>query len=93
MKKFLKFTGLSFLLGFANVIYGQDAVVVSPDEKLKVELANNAGVPLYSVVYDGKTMLEKSPLGFKSNIEDFTKGMKFINSKKIKSVKNIPTKK
>lgn len=93
MKKFLKFTGLSFLLGFANVIYGQDAVVVSPDEKLKVELTNNAGVPLYSVVYDGKAMLEKSPLGFKSNVEDFTKGMKFINSKKDKVSKKYSNEK
>ncbi len=30
--------------------------------------------PVYSIVYNGKPMLEKSPLGMNTNIGDFTKG-------------------
>ena len=32
--------------------------------------------PSYSITYNGKTMLEKSPLGMNTNIGDFAKGMK-----------------
>jgi hypothetical protein len=38
------------------------------------------GMPVYSVKYDGKTMLDESPLGLTTNIGDFTKGMKFVKS-------------
>jgi hypothetical protein len=38
------------------------------------------GMPVYSVKYDGKTMLDESPLGLTTNIGDFTKDMKFVKS-------------
>jgi hypothetical protein len=37
-------------------------------------------MPVYSVKYDGKTMLDESPLGLTTNIGDFTKGMKFVKA-------------
>ena len=55
----------------------QDVVVKGPDEKLQlVVFTSPAEKPSYSITYNGKTMLEKSPLGMNTNIGDFAKGMK-----------------
>ncbi|MBR4846219.1 MAG: glycoside hydrolase family 97 protein, partial [Bacteroidaceae bacterium] len=35
----------------------------------------NGGSPVYSVCYNGKQMLENSPLGIKTNVADFTQGL------------------
>lgn len=63
---------------FANA---QVAKVSGPDGKLQVSFDVKEGKPVYSVQYDGKQMLEDSPLGFKSNIGDFTQGLTFVESK------------
>ena len=48
-----------------------------PDEKLQLIVsASPAEKPSYSITYNGKAMLEKSPLGMNTNIGDFAKGMK-----------------
>lgn len=60
------------------VAFAQDAVVFSPDKKLKVSLAVDAGKPSYSVSYKDKIMLESSPLGLKTNEGDFGSEMKFL---------------
>lgn len=93
MKKvtLLFFTILNFC--FLSELKAQVAETTSPDEKLKLNVFSEQGKPLYSITYEGKRMLEKSPLGFKSNVEDFTKGMKFINSKKDKISKNYSNEK
>ena len=39
---------------------------------LKLDFQLQDGKPVYSVTYDGKTVLENSPLGFVSNIGDFS---------------------
>ena len=39
-----------------------------PDARLKLDFQLQDGKPVYSVTYDGKTVLENSPLGFVSNI-------------------------
>ena len=60
-----------------NTLAAQDVVVKGPDEKLQlVVFVQNEEKPCYSVTYNGKTMLEKSPLGINTNIGDFTKGLK-----------------
>lgn len=51
------------------------SVAISPDGKLKVLVALNNGQPAYSVSYNEKTFLEKSPLGLKTNVGDFTTGL------------------
>ena len=51
--------------------------VTGPDGKLKVVLDfPENGQPTYTVTYDGKNMLEASPLGLKTNVGDFSYGLK-----------------
>ena len=51
------------------------ATVNSPDAKLVVTTDLVGGRPVYSVTYDGKPILLQSPLGFETNIGDFSKGL------------------
>ena len=39
--------------------------VDSPDGRLSLTLDVDGNTPVYSISYDGKTILEPSPLGFK----------------------------
>lgn len=55
--------------------------VGSPDGRLVLTLGTEADAPVYSIAYDGKTILENSPLGFDTNIGDFSKGFKMTSSK------------
>ena len=58
-------------------LIAQEVVVKGPDEKLQLVVsASPAEKPSYSITYNGKTMLEKSPLGMNTNIGEFAKGMK-----------------
>ena len=58
-------------------LIAQEVVVKGPDEKLQLVVsASPAEKPSYSITYNGKAMLEKSPLGMNTNIGDFAKGMK-----------------
>lgn len=66
----------------------QDAVVFSPDKKLKVAISVQDGKPMYSVNLAGKDMLEASPLGLTTNEGDFSAGMKFISSTEGKVAKD-----
>ena len=60
-----------------STLAAQDVVVKGPDEKLQLAVfVQNETKPCYSVSYNGKTMLEKSPLGMNTNIGDFTKNLK-----------------
>ena len=54
------------------------ATVTSPDGKLKVGLSFPEST--YSVEYDGKTMLEKSPLGLTANFGDFSRNLTLTES-------------
>lgn len=63
-----------FALGM-NSVWAQQATVSGPDNLLKVDVSVDEGIPFYSVTYKGKTMLENSPLGFVSDVGDFSKGM------------------
>lgn len=76
MKKLL-LTAIYCLL--SGALFAQNAVISSPDKQLKLSLLVQDGKPLYSVVYKGKTMLENSPLGLKTNEGDFSAGMKYIS--------------
>ena len=57
------------------------ATVQSPDGRLVLTTALDEGHPVYSVTYDGLTILEKSPLGFDTNIGDFTSGLSLLEEK------------
>ena len=72
-----------FSLLFAGVVqtFAQQAAVTGPDSRLKLDFQLQDGKPVYSVTYDGKTVLENSPLGFVSNIGDFSRQMSFSVSR------------
>ncbi|MDE6632393.1 MAG: glycoside hydrolase family 97 N-terminal domain-containing protein, partial [Muribaculaceae bacterium] len=58
------------------------ASVSSPDGRLVVTTSlSGEGQPLYSVSYDGKPILLDSPLGFVSNIGNFSKGLTLLGEK------------
>lgn len=75
---------LSFILSalLLNTFSAQVAEVSSPDGKLKLNVFSENGNALYSVTFLGKPMLDKSPLGLITNESDFSKNLKFIDSKK-----------
>ncbi len=79
-KLFLK---LSFILCILlmNTVTAQVAEVSSPDGKLKLSVYSENGKALYNVTLQGKTMLEKSPLGLVTNESDFSQNLKFADSK------------
>lgn len=54
-------------------------VFKSPDGNISVSVSVDGGQPKYSVQLGGKTFVEDSPLGLKTNIGDFTRGMSIGN--------------
>ncbi|WEK70330.1 MAG: glycoside hydrolase family 97 catalytic domain-containing protein [Candidatus Chryseobacterium colombiense] len=90
-----KISYLSILFFFLTGIscFAQVAEISSPDGKLKLNIFSENGKALYNVSFQGKTMLEKSPLGLVSNESDFSKNLKFIDSKKDKVSKNYTNEK
>lgn len=69
------------------------AIVKGPDGRLSVTVSNLNGAPAYSITYDGKTILENSPLGMITNHADFSKGLKMTSiSESEEDIKyDIPT--
>lgn len=80
MRKKVLFIVFSLFLiskGFAQV-----AEISSPDGHLKLQVFSEEGKASYNVILLGKAMLEKSPLGLVTNESDFSKDLKFMDSKK-----------
>ena len=75
--KLLQLLGTGILMVQASAMFAQVAAVSSPDGRLKVDIDVRGGRPVYSVLYDGKHMLENSPLGFVANTGDYSKNMTF----------------
>lgn len=72
-----RFIGILFASLCIHALPAQNVQVSGPDGKLLLVVSEQgATTPCYSVSYNGKTMLEKSPLGMNTNIGDFTKGLK-----------------
>lgn len=71
------------LLTAVMPLAAQDVVVKGPDGKLQVTIACPAegGEASYAVAYNGKQMLEPSPLGLETNVGDFAKSMKLTGHK------------
>jgi hypothetical protein len=77
---------LSTLFVLANLlcigITAQPLTVSGPNKNLQVNIAlKDGGIPTYTVMYNGKTMLEDSPLGLTTNVGDFSKGLTYISHK------------
>lgn len=64
-----------------NFSFAQEAVVKSPDEALKIEMHLDSGKPVYSVYYNDKVVLERSRLGLKTNISDYSEALSLEGSK------------
>jgi hypothetical protein len=58
----------------------QEKKITSPDGKLAAMLSIESGMPVYTITYNGKTFLEKSPLGLKTNIGDYSTGIEMGES-------------
>ncbi|MEO8532136.1 MAG: glycoside hydrolase family 97 catalytic domain-containing protein [Flavobacterium sp.] len=81
---------LKYVIGLCLISFfklSAQSIVQSPDGKLKVSLSvTDNGKPVYSVTYEEKTFIEKSPLGLKTNVGDFSSGLVLeanINQNKI----------
>ena len=68
-----------FAFGEENKLYG-------PDGKLCVIVSDEGGMPSYSVLYEGVTFLQKSPLGIETNFGDFTQQMVLTHVGQLSSV-------
>ena len=72
---------ISLILGLLTTSNAQETCTVkSPDGKISVVVSAQNGKPQYTVAYDGKTVIAPSALGVKTNIGDFTSGLKIDNS-------------
>ena len=71
---------LLFSLAFmmSVTMMADDKVVSSPDGRLVVTISCNDGKASYGVKYDGMEVLKASSLGLKTNVGDFTKGLKML---------------
>lgn len=77
MKKvFLIISGL--IISFSAFCQKYD--LAGPDGKLLVTVAVEQGKPVYSVKYNGITMLEPSPLGLATTVGNFADDMKFFST-------------
>ena len=92
IKLFFKLS-LAFSIFIVNTVFAQVAEISSPDGKLKLNVFSENGKALYNVTFQEKTMLDKSPLGLITNESDFSKNLKFIDSKKDKVSKNYTNEK
>lgn len=71
-----------FSLFLISKSFAQVVEISSPDGHLKLQVFSENGKAFYNVILQGKTMLEKSPLGLVTNESDFSKDLKFVDSKK-----------
>ncbi|MBN1927180.1 MAG: glycoside hydrolase family 97 catalytic domain-containing protein [Prolixibacteraceae bacterium] len=76
MKKYWVLLFFSFC--FIGASRAGEQKVTSPDGNLEVIIVENGGTPFYNIVYKGKTFLEASPLGLKTNVGDFSMGLALI---------------
>lgn len=78
--------GVSLLISAGA--WASPLTVASPDGKLKVVTDVAGGRPGYSVIYDGNTILENSPLGLLTDVGDLSKGMSLVGSETSKVSKS-----
>ena len=80
----MKFSSLLFAVftAFSIPAAAQVVVVNSPDSLLSVTIqCNEAGEPYYVADYNGKRMVEASPLGLRTNNGDYSQSLKLTGNK------------
>ena len=77
----MKIFSLIWCMFLTTLMVAQEkASINSPDGKLEVTVEVENGKPFYSVIYNKKAILGKSPLGLVTNEGDFTSEMKLLKS-------------
>jgi len=73
-----------FIFSFLFIVLAVGALpaqqVSSPDESLEVALQLKQGHLFYSVTYQGEVVIEASPLGLKTDLDDFGAGLSLLES-------------
>ena len=76
---------MTWLLAITTMsAFAQQATVTGPDSFLRVNVSVKQGIPVYSVTYKDRTILEDSTLGFIANVGDFSRDMTFTGQKENK---------
>lgn len=78
MKKLLTLLLTTYLFQYT---FANEFIVMSPDRNLQVSVFLKEGTLNYNVNYNGKVILEDSPLGMITNVSDFSKDLLFVERK------------
>ncbi|MDT0688785.1 glycoside hydrolase family 97 catalytic domain-containing protein [Salegentibacter sp. F188] len=81
------------LMGVFPFVMAQEATVKSPNDALKLDVYIESGIPTYTVLYNNEVVLEKSRLGLKTNISDYSDALNFEGSKTNSIEKNYESQK
>ena len=73
---------LSIFLTSSVFTQADDVTVLSPDSNLQVTISTNDGDVTYAATLGGLQVLEKSSLGLKTSVGDFTHGLTMKNCHK-----------
>lgn len=68
------------LLSLLMPLSSENRKISSPDGLLVVNMTLHNGTPAYSVQYKDKIILEESPLGLITNISDFSRNLKLVET-------------
>ena len=84
-------TGVNLIVILASALLPATVVaatyeVSSPDGKTVVTVTDTAGRPEYSIKYAGTQFLKPSPLGFRTNVGDFTSNLSLDRGTEVKAV-------
>ena len=79
MKKIVLLLAIAICVSLPT--FAEQRTFNSPDGKIVVTVSDQEGKPSYKVTYDGVEFILNSPLGLKTNIGDFTEGMKMLPEK------------
>ena len=80
MKNYIILFMATWLFSIAG-IKAEKVKISGPDERLELTVILESGKLSYSVLYDGKQMLENSPLGLVTDLGDFTHDLTFTGKK------------
>lgn len=75
---FTRFFFCSLMIVFVGRLFAQEVPMDSPDKNLSISCFIDDGRLVYTVGYKGKIILEKSPLGLKTNEGDFTDNLHIV---------------
>ena len=75
---FTRFFLCSLMIVFVGRLFAQEVPMDSPDKNLSISCFIDDGRLVYTVGYKGKIILEKSPLGLKTNEGDFTDNLHIV---------------